>query len=941
MLKSSDPLYRRVRRHAAQRINFLPEVPAKDRLAGYKNFLRLEREMIIRYHRKGDSGMRVCRSGSILVDVVIQSIFRTALLTFSEKHGTLPCKCSLLGLGGYGRGELNPLSDVDIMFLFPGNVKPAVIANMKAVLVDEVLYPLWDLGFKVGHSTRNIKECIEEAQLDYKTRNSLLESRLVLGSSELHKELKTTFRGYLDKTDLRPYLVEMVELQEKRRKQYGENVFTPEPNIKNGVGGLRDYQGLLWMVQMMYGSRNLATLYNHDNLYQREIRDFDAAYDFLLRIRNELHFNSNRATDELTLGIQPVIAENLGYKGSSLERVEHLMKDYYYHARNNLRIARSLEKRILSNFKGTSTKTRRRLFRNSFKKVVKQEVDGFTIESDIIATDDPTIFDQDPARVIRLFRLVQTMRLKISLEIERLIEARSDLLTKKVVTKAAIVKDFRSIVDSHGKVFSALEEMHNLGVLIKILPEFDALHCYIQHDRHLVRYSEDQKVLNSIWQLDHLFESPKNLPPSLPKLEDSETISDLYWSLILYSLKYPGQVRGNGDLLNNKRVNITQILKRMGFESERADRILSFIDRHRKVAHFWHQSEVDDNQIIHKFASNLGEVEFAKLSFWFFYCEAQGRNPQYWEIHSLEDTAKVYEAIIEQLNSGVVQDSKDSDLINKKDMTRMEISSRAIPGVSSEEIEAHFHLLPERYFSSRNVDDVELHIQLVHQLLETIQRADSLGTLKPVIDWKNDVDGEYSIINVVTWDRLGLFYKLAGAISSVGLNILKARAISRSDHIAIDTFYVSHGKTGQVEHEQIKTSFEESMESILVGGEKAFELVREQYELSEKKGLYKRTSDFDVTLPVQVDVYYDEELKQLVVDYQGKDRIGLLYRISRVLTQESLNIDSVRIATSNGVASGTIFLTDEVKKRTNDAERITEIREKLIAILGSEIWLRQ
>jgi [protein-PII] uridylyltransferase len=171
------------------------------------------------------------------------------------------------------------------------------------------------------------------------------------------------------------------------------------------------------------------------------------------------------------------------------------------------------------------------------------------------------------------------------------------------------------------------------------------------------------------------------------------------------------------------------------------------------------------------------------------------------------------------------------------------------------------------------------------------------------------------------------------------MNILKARAISREDHIAIDTFYVSYGKTGRVESEKVRSAFEQSIETILMQGEKALELVREQYELSQKKGSILAQNPFDAAFPVRVDLYFDEELRQIVADYQGKDRIGLLYRVSRTLSKEGLNIDSVRIATNNGIATGTLLLSDENRKRKVDAERLEVVREKLIAILSSEKWL--
>ncbi len=943
MSKLNDPLYRRIREHAAKSIRFLPATAKPERLKAYKQFLSLERKMIVRHHRKGDSGLRVAQCGSILVDVVLESIVRTALLTFSErKGGALPCQFALLGLGGYGRGELNPLSDVDIMFLFPDKTKSSQVEEMKSIITDEVLYPMWDLGFKVGHSTRTVKECIEEAQLDYKTRNSLLESRRILGSATIHNEMEKTYRKFLDEMDLRPYLDEMIQVQEDRRSQYGGSVFAPEPNVKNGVGGLRDYQGVQWMLHLMYGRAKFNNLYEYDNVYSRDMREFEDAYHFMLRIRNELHFNSRRATDELTMGMQGVVADKLDYQGTTLEQVEHLMKDFYFHARNCLRIATSIEQRILLNYEENRVKRRKR-FRMSFKKVVRKEVDGFLIENDRITIGDSEEQVWDANRMIELFRLVQVMNLKPSFELQRLVMANLPQVTPHVVENDEVSSSFNTLMTTPGKVFPVLEEMYNLGFLERIIPEFNLLHCLIQHDRFLVRYAEDQKVLKAIKRFDQIIADPTHADREfLPEMGSEDRQAELYWALLLYSVQFPGESFGVGATIHQEGEDVSEILKRLNLEAKSVKRIVSFIDKHRKVARFWHQVEEEDTRLIGKISQALGDHATASLSFLFYYCESLGRNPQHWKVHSLSALFKAYTAVIQRIDEGATNDSNQPEnSASRKDMTRLEIKGQSIPSVGADEIDAHFKLLPERYFESRTTVDVELHIGLVHQLLESIQQAESLGTLKPIIDWHDDPSGEFSIITVVTWDRSGLFYKLAGAISSAGMNILKARAISREDHIAIDNFYVSHHKTGKVESDAVKKAFESSIEAILVEGEKAREHVREQYEMSQKNSSLLNRNLYDAALPVKVDLYYDDELEQVVADYQGKDRIGLLYRVSRTLTGENLNIDSVRIATNNGIATGTLFLTDECKKRKNNPERLIEIREKLIAIISSEIWLME
>ncbi len=943
MLKSSDPLYRRIRVHAKKRIRFLPDVAKKDRLKGYKEFLRLEREMLVRHHRNGESGIRGCQARAIVTDVLIESIFRTALITFSEKHGVLPCKCTLVAHGGYGRGELSPASDIDILFLFPDKTKSSMVEAMKTVLTDEVLYPLWDLGFKLGHATRTTKECLEEAETDFKTRNSLLEIRRVLGSTEVYDDLVKKYKEYLDRKNKLPILQELISIQKKRRQQYGDSVFVAEPNIKNGVGGLRDFQGVFWMIQLMFGDRKLSNLYAHDHLHRKEAAAFRKAYDFLLWVRTELHNNSKRPNDELTLGIQPLVAEQLGYQGESLERVEDLMKDYYYHSQRCLSIVLSLEKRILERFSGNRRNAKRNWFQNLFEKVKVERIDGFVIEDDWIDAENDKIFDEDPARILRLFRIVQQQDLQLTVSLERLVEAKLDLLNSNSKTRLDISEVFREIMKEHGKVHFVLEQMYRLGVLVKILPEFEQLHCFIQHDRHLLRYSEDEKVIKSIFQLDRLVsDEDVARTKEILKLEEGSSLTDLYWLLLLYSLIYRRTNSGNRvSNLEDSPEFLSNLLDRLGLDDNRAERIVSFVDSHSKVARFWHDAELHDASMIKKLAVALKTHENAIQSFQFYYCESLGRNPQYWELHSLPQATKVLGAVEREIEVGTASMSEDTTSVTKKEMTRADIAKRTIVGVTTDEVDAHFMLLPDRYFESRNTIDIELHIQLVHELLETIQQADSLGSLKPIVDWKNDGKGGFSVINIVTWDRLGLFYKLAGAISAVGLNILKASAVSRNDHIAIDTFYVSHGKTGQVECDEVKEKFEDAVESILVGGEKAYGLVREQYLRGNKKDWSNSRNLFDLSLPVQVDVHWDKELKQVVVDYQGTDRIGLLYRISRHLFLRGYNLDSIRISSANYVASGTILMSKEAGVEPDDADKLSEIREKLIEILSSEVWLSE
>lgn len=939
MVTKSDLIYRRIRRHARQRIEFPEDTPPNERLKGYKEFLKVEREMILRYHRRGESGRTVCQGGAILVDVLVGHLFKTAVQACEKKRGEpLPCECSLVALGGYGRGEMSPMSDIDVMFLYPDGINPRVLAEVKQSLTDAVLYPLWDLGFKVGHSSRTVREAIQESRMDIKSRNSLLECRVIAGSMDLFAAFREAYREALSKSDLPSYLAELIDIQQKRRLQHGGNVFASEPNIKNGVGGLRDYQGIFWANLMLYGTPSLSTLYQNEILYEKEINEFDQAYDYLLRLRNELHLTQQRASDELILSLQPVVAQNLGYEGSAIQAVESLMKDYYFHARRIFRIAETLETRFRK-ISGFARETKRRGLMARMGRSKPERVDGFVIQDDEIRAEHEGIFVQDPMRMIRVFALIQEKRVGMSFELERLIEASLPMLTSEIIESPVFKDGFKALMRHSGRVYPVIQGMYDLGILVKVLPEFRNLHCLIQHDLHLVRYAEDIRVLNAIRKLDQVFTSGDGVERTLREEAPMVDLKDwMYWMFLLYPIEFPGSLPGHARLKDLPVAKADAILARFAFSREERERILTIIGRHRKVARFW-QQEVEDSRIITIFAETIHDFDSLYYSFVFFYCDAWGRNPQYWDIHSFARLHGLFDRVARRFGDGA-GNGWANDIAERIHAMKETVIARVVPEIPEEEIEAHFHLLPERYFATREVDEVNLHILLVHRLLHRIHEADSLGSLKPVIDWRWDPANEAYVVTIVTWDRAGLFYKLAAAFSAAGLNILKARAMSREDHIAIDTFNVTHPKLGMEVSDEDRARFEVAIQAVLVDGEGIDNRIREEFDKSHKKGILDRGPAFEISMPVRVEVYADPELEQVVLEYQGRDHIGLLYQVTKSVSNLSFNIESVRISTRNFIASGTLLLEDMASGEADPLEaRMDRLRDRLVTLLGSSSWI--
>ena len=252
-----------------------------------------------------------------------------------------------MAIGGYGRAELNPYSDIDFMFLHDGQVAAGKPLPYLSRLIDGVLYPLWDIGLKIGYAVRSIDDCVKVANTDMQSKTSLIEARLIIGDEKLFKKFQRTLidkcvDGFEEK-----YIALRIEDQRARHSKFGNSACMQEPNIKNGCGGLRDFQNLLWMAFFKYRARSLDDLEKQEFVSRVERRQLDAAYDFLLRARTELHYQTNRAVDVLGKNLQPAVALGLGYGDRSpSKRIEKFMRDLYTHMRNIFLITRTLEQRM-------------------------------------------------------------------------------------------------------------------------------------------------------------------------------------------------------------------------------------------------------------------------------------------------------------------------------------------------------------------------------------------------------------------------------------------------------------------------------------------------------------------------------------------------------------------------------------------------------------------
>ena len=421
------------------------------------------------------------------------------------------------------------------MFLHDGQIAANRPLPYLSRLIDGVLYPLWDVGLKVGHSVRSIDDCVKVANSDMQSKTSLIESRLIAGDEALFKKFQKALvakcvDGFEDK-----YIALRLEDQSARRAKFGNSACMQEPNLKNGCGGLRDFQNLLWMAFFKYRTRSLRELEQREFVGETERKQLEAAYDFLLRARTELHYHANRPLDALGKNLQPAVAHGLGYHDRSpSRRIEKFMRDLYTHTRNIFLITRTLEQRMALLPAAPSRLSLRAWLPKRTPTV--EPVDGFLFLDGEICAASNRIFRDQPRRLMRVFLQAQQRGLKLHPDLAQLIRGELSLVDRDFLNDEHVRETFLTILERRGEVAPILRAMHEVNLLGKYIPEFGKLTCLVQHEFYH-QYAADEHTLVCLEQLDRVWEA-KDEPYAhyAPLFQGLERPGLLYLALLLHDV---------------------------------------------------------------------------------------------------------------------------------------------------------------------------------------------------------------------------------------------------------------------------------------------------------------------------------------------------------------------------------------------------------------------
>ena len=911
-------LLKKIESNAAARLTLPPGRLATQELARYKTFLKLESHRLKMLHRAGGGGLEICRARAAILDVMLRYLWQTAKASLSEPGQKEFPPLALVAIGGYGRAELNPHSDIDFMFLHNRQVAGAKPLPYLSRIIDGILYPLWDVGLKIGHSVRTIDDAVKVANTDMQSKTSLIESRLVAGDGDLFTKFQKMVVAKCVKGHEDEYIAMRIEDQSVRRSKFGNSACMQEPNIKNGCGGLRDFQNLLWMAFFKYGTLSLKDLQGIDMIGESERKQLEAAYDFLLRVRTEMHYHVNRPTDVLGKNLQPAVAHNLGYGDRSpSRRIEGFMRDLYTHARNIFLITRTLEQR-LALLPQAPPRLSLRAFLPNGRKRPSEPIDGFAIGEGEIHALSSRVFREQPRRLMRVFLYAQQRGLPLHPDLSQLIRNQISLVDRAFLSDEHVRETFLTILNQRGSVAPILRAMHDVGLLGKYLPEFGKLTCLVQHEFYH-QYAADEHTLMCLEHLDRIWDS--KAPPYntyLPLFQRLERPHILYLALLLHDV---GKVDGHGNHSPVSADLALRVAKRLRLDGAATHTLRLIIEHHLLMASLSQRRDLDDPAVIRNFAKQLQNPENVALLTLHTFADSLATSDKLWNGFKDALLWSLHRKAMDLMTGGaefVRAEQKQRELL-------MQEVFRSLPTqVTEEELHAHFGALPGRYFLIHSAAEVSDDLMLAHRFLK-LQISNDESALAPVINWRNEPDRACNVVKVCTWDRAGLFRKIAGSLSAASLNILSAQIFSRSDGVLLDTISVNDARSGSLAGTEQREQFETLLNKALTGEEVDFPTLIGRQKIA--RPMYQAYTGENLPTIIRFD--NDVSDNRTLIEVETEDRIGLLYTISQTLAELAIDIAGAKISTEKGAGIDSFYVREIDGSKILAPERQRAIERKL------------
>lgn len=855
-------------------------------------------ELAKRLEARPSAGHDCCAGHAFLVDQIVRLLHDHVVANvYPPGNRSAGEHLTIMAVGGYGRAEMAPQSDVDIAFLTPSRRTPWC-----EQVIEAILYFLWDLGLKVGHSSRTPDDVVRMAKEDLTIRTALLEGRYVWGDQDLYEEVRRRFWAEVVTGTEREFLSDKLEERNARHKRMGDSRYVVEPNVKDGKGGLRDLHTLYWIGKYIHKVRVAAELVDVGLLTAKEYRSFRRAESFLLAVRCHLHTITGRPEDRLTFDLQRAVAERMNFADrTGKSAVERFMQFYFLQAKRVGSLTGVFLAHIDEQF---AQKRARRGFLAGFK-ARPRDHKGYRVFGGKIAAPSDDWFRKDPVRLIEIFQIAEAEGFAIHPETMRQADRDSGLIKADVQNDPRANALFLDLLAGRNDPETVLRWMNEAGVFGKFVPDFGKVNAQMQFDMYH-HYTVDEHTIRAIGLLSKIERGELNEdhPRSSKLIHKVNSRRAIYVAVLLHDI---AKGRGGDHSVLGAEV-AEELCPRFGLNEDETELVAWLVRFHLLLSATAQKRDLTDPKTIEDFVGEVQTMERLRNLLILTVVDIRAVGPGTWNSWKRQLIGELYDVAKERLRLGHVKHGRENRVAAKKELVEVLLGDQAglIGKIGNEFIDAYWVAEPEDIIQ-RNLVQFSVARGLEEQLSIHCEFYEARGA---------------TLVSVIAADHPGLFYRIAGGIHLAGANIIDARIHTTRNGWAVDNFLVQDplGKPFREESQlaRIKTAIADALANKI---ELAPQLARRPLPRM-------RARAFEVRPRVLFDNGASNRFT--VIEVNARDRPALLNRLARSLFENQLMVHSAHITAYGERAADTFYVTDPLGQKVTAPDRLSSIETSLL-----------
>lgn len=799
---------------------------------------------------------------------------------------------AIIALGGYGRKEQCLHSDVDVLLLF----KKVVPEEAKG-FVQEVFYPLWDIGLDVSYATRSLKECSSLASRDFEVLTSLIDARFVCGISTLYSDLMEQLQSKVLRRRGATYANWLSDRNRQRHAKYGDSSYLLEPNLKEGLGGLRDYHSMLWIGRATYGIGEPRDLEFLGHLSHDEFTSLSEALSFINTVRNWLHHVTRRKCDHLYFEYQIELARVLGFKQQNGQQgVECFLGTL--HGQMELLKGQHLM------FLNKARRAKRKIGRRKGER--RTLAAGIEIFRDALEFESSEAIVEKPHLLIKIFEQSAVRGIPLSAEASRLVKEFLYLVDEQFQRSRRVNKSFQRVVSAPSHPFNVLKEMLNTGIMVALIPEMKGVVNRIQYDEYHV-YPVDKHSLRTVHILKEFRDMPADSEDSTYGKLFAEVRNPilLLWAGLLHDV---GKAVEEHDHSMQGAHIVRQVFERMGLSEEHIETIAFLVQKHLYLIHTATRRDINDEKVIVQCARNFPDVDHLKMLYLLTVADAKATGPKAWSDWTATLLKELFFKTLHVLEKGELGTQAAGEVVERKKRELLD-KGISLPGKGLEDL---FDQMSPRYLLYTPSEEIRGHIELFQRLQQN----------PFVLEAHADPEANYRTVTVCAKDFPGLFSKIAGVFTLNNLDILSAQIYTWRNHIALDVFKVKAPPDTLLE-DQVWNRVRANLQAALKGALPLESALREKVRAyqSLQKGVLRKADE--IVVDNASSAFFT------VVEIYAHDFPGLLYRITDALFRCRLDIWVAKIGTKIDQVVDVFYVRDFDGQKVDRPAEVRAIKETI------------